>query len=218
MARDAADLAAALDVIADRPLPPFAALDRPLCVLMLTAHPAAPTATEVRAAVERAGAALARRGARIDTASELLPDLAGQHAHYKKMLAITLTRGAPSPAGKVATAAQWFDEQDHQARTTRAWGRLFERYDAVIAPPNIVTAFAHREDPFDERMLAVDGLDTAYDGQLVWAGLATYPGLPATCFPAGTDRDGLPTGVQVLTRPFADHAAIAIARAIHEAP
>lgn len=86
----------------------------------------------------------------------------------------------------------------------------------MIAPPNVVTAFTHRDDPFDARTLAIDGVDTAYDAQLVWPGVATYPGLPATCCPAGTDRDGLPTGVQVITAPFRDHDAIAIAKLLHE--
>lgn len=216
MARDAADLAAALDVLADRPLSP-ARLDRQLRLLMLTEHPEAPTAGEVRAGVERAGAALERMGARVDTASELLPDLARQHAAYRKMLAITLTRGTPSPAGKVATAADWFDALDEQERATRSWVRLFQTYDAVLAPPNVVAAFAHCADPFDERTLVIDGVETAYDAQLAWAGVATYPGLAATCFPAGIVRDSLPTGVQVLTAPFHDHDAIAIAKLIHGA-
>ena len=216
MARDAADLAAALDVLADRPLP-RAEPARPRRVLMLTEHPDAPTAGEVRGGVERAGAALERVGARVDTASALLPDLARHHAAYRKMLAITLTRGAPSPAGKIASAADWFDALDEQARAVRAWERLFESYDAVLAPPNVTTAFAHCNDPFDGRTLTIDGIETAYDAQLAWAGVATYPGLPATCFPAGADRGNLPTGVQVLTAPFRDHDAIAIARLIHGA-
>ncbi|WP_254602594.1 amidase family protein, partial [Sphingomonas bacterium] len=164
---------------------------------------------------ERVGAALARDGARVDTASELLPDLAGQHARYRRMLTITLTRGAAWLDGGVATASDWFDALDEQARTTRAWRRLFERYHAVIAPPNVVTAFAHRDDPYDARTLTIDGVATAYDAQLAWPGVATYPGLPATCFPAGVDQDGLPTGAQVIAAPFADHTAIAVARAAH---
>lgn len=216
MARDADDLATALDVLADRPLPRAAGLDRPLRVLMLTEHPCAPTAADVRAGVERVGAALARGGARVDTASALLPDLARQHASYRKMLAITLTRGAPSPAGKVATAAHWFDELDHQAHATRAWQRLFGTFDAVIAPPDVVTAFAHQAESYDARTLVIDGVPTAYDAQLAWAGVATYPGLPATCFPAGVDRDGLPTGVQVIAGLFQDHQAIAVARVAHD--
>lgn len=144
MARDPDDLALAMSLLADHPLaaPALPAL-ADLRVLMLTDHPAAPTALAVRAGVERAAAALERLGARVDRASDLLPDLAAQHHAYAKMLAITLARGAAAPSGKVASAADWFALLDDQARNARAWGRLFAHYHAVIAPPNIVTAFPH---------------------------------------------------------------------------
>ena len=34
--------------------------------------------------------------------------------------------------------------------------------------------------------------------QLVWAGVATMPGLPATAVPAGRSPEGLPVGVQII--------------------
>lgn len=217
MARDADDLALALDILADRPLPKTELPTAGLRLLMLTGHPATPVDPAIVAAVERAGAALEGLGVEVDTTSDLLPDLAAQHRAYGKMLAITLTRGAPSPAGKVATAADWFELLDAQARNRRAWQALFARYDAVLAPPNAVTAFEHRGDAFNDRRLTIDGQDVAYDVQLVWAGLATYPGLPATCFPAGRGDGGVPVGVQVMCDIDHDHRAIAIARLIHGA-
>ncbi|MBX9797632.1 amidase family protein [Sphingomonas sp.] len=218
LARDADDLAAVLPLLADAPLAP-AALPAPtaLRVLMLTGHPAAPTASAVRAGVERAGAALERLGARVDTQSALLPDLAAQHASYVKMLAITFARGAAAASGRMATAADWFALMDEQARATRAWGRLFAHYHAVIAPPDIVTAFAHDSAPFNGRTLAVDGATTAYDNQLAWPGVATFPGLPATCFPVANADDPLPTGVQLITNRLTDLSAIALAKLVHGA-
>jgi amidase len=63
--------------------------------------------------------------------------------------------------------------------------------------------------------MTVDGQDASYDAQLVWAGLATYPGLPATAFPAGTTADGVPVGLQVMTDYRDDMSAIAIADLLH---
>jgi amidase len=217
MARDATDLAAMLDILADTPLPrPGRFLDPgSKQLLLLDHHPAAPTDPAIRDALARLDAAAGRAGIHIARSSDLLPDLAAQHRAYCKMLAIVFARGAPGPDGRSASLSDWFDMLDAQARNRRAWGRLFDEFDAVVTPANVVTAFPHRDDPYNERRMTVDGQDTSYDAQLVWAGLATYPGLPATAFPAGTDADGLPVGLQVMTDYRDDHRAIAIADLLH---
>ncbi len=218
MARNADDLAAALDVLAHRSLGVGDVRDaKGLRILLLVDHPEAPTDPAIRTAVERAGAALEAAGANVDAVSDLLPNLAAQHHNYTRMLAISMARGAPSPAGKVATLADWFDILDEQARSQRAWRAVFARYDAVLAPPNAVTAFKQRTDAFDDRRLTIAGQDMPYDVQLMWAGLATYPGLPATCFPAGCNDDGLPVGIQVMCDLYQDHRAISVARIAHGA-
>lgn len=217
MARNAADLAAMLDILADTPLPrPGRFLDpSSKQLLLLDHHPAAPLDPAIRDALDRLDSAAGRAGIHIVRSSDLLPDLAAQHRAYCKMLAITFARGAPGPNGQAATLSGWFDQLDAQARNRRAWHRLFDEFDAVVTPANVVTAFAHRDDPYHDRRMTVDGQDTSYDAQLVWAGLATYPGLPATVFPAGTDADGLPIGLQVMTDYRDDLSAIAIADLLH---
>lgn len=215
MARDAADLAAMLDVLADAPPPRATSALHSKRLLLLDRHPSAPLDPAIRAALDRAEAAAGRKGILIARSSDLLPDLAEQHRAYGKMLAITFARGAPAANGRVASLADWFDMLDAQARNRRAWSRLFDTFDAVVTPANVVTAFAHRDDPYHQRRMTVDGQDVTYDAQLVWAGLATYPGLPATAFPAGTTADGLPVGLQVMTDYRDDLSAIAIADLLH---
>lgn len=217
MARNADDLAAALDILADQPLapPPPIEPDK-LRLLLLETHPCAPLDPAIRTALDTLADAARRRGVAIERASDLLPDLQAQHRAYVKMLAIAFARGAPAADGRVASLSAWFDMLDAQARNRRAWATLFETFDAVIAPANLVLAFEHRGDPYDERRLIVDGQDVAFDAQLVWAGLATYPGLPATTFPAAI-HDGLPIGLQVVTDVHADLSAIAIADLLHGA-
>jgi amidase len=97
------------------------------------------------------------------------------------------------------------------------WSRLFDSFDAVLMPANVVPAFPHRDDPYDARRMTVAGQDVPYDTQLVWAGVATWPGLPATTFPAATTADGLPIGLQVMTDFRDDHRAILIADLLHGA-
>lgn len=219
MARNAADLAAMLDILADAPLPAAARFpDRGTKrLLLLNHHPAAPLAPAIGEALDRAELAAVAIGMHVARSSGLLPDLAAQHRAYCKMLAITFAHGAPGPDGRSASLSDWFDLIDAQARNRRAWGRLFDEFDAVLTPANVVTAFLHRDDPYHERRLAIGGQGAAYDAQLVWAGVATYPGLPATVFPAGADADGLPVGLQLIADYRDDHRAIAIADLLHGA-
>ena len=218
IARDADDLAAAIDIVADHPLRPAPARGPgEWRVLLLTRHPMAKAQASIVAAIETVGEALARAGATVDRASDLLPDLKRQHDGYWAMLQIAMSRRTPVPAGVAPPALEtWFHLHDEQARNQRQWRALFQHYDAVIAPALGVTAFAHDDTPLADRRLSIDGEDTQFFHQFAWAGLATFPMLPATSVPVGADADGLPIGVQVIADAFADHTAIAVARAAHD--
>jgi amidase len=217
LARDAADLAAALDVLSDFPLPATTVVAAGgLRILVLTEHPRAQVQASIASALDHAGAALAAAGAQVDRTSDLLPDLSEQHRHYMHMLNIAMTRGAPSPGRDAPTLAEWFTLGDQQAHNRRAWAALFAHYDAVIAPTVGMTAFPHDDTPLAERRLTIDGVDTKFGAQFAFPGIATFPMLPATAVPIGTDADGLPIGVQVITDMWRDHDAIAIARTLHD--
>lgn len=212
MARDADDLAVALDVLSDIPLPrpsPFTAGD--LTLLVLTAHPVAPVSRAIAAAIDHLAHTFAAAGATIVRDHDLLPDLAAQFADYMRLLSVTLARGAPSDDGVVATLPDWLGMLDNQARNARAWHRLFARVDAVIAPALGSQAFAHDDAAIRDRTIAIDGATSPFGLQFAFPGIATYPGLPATALPIGT-ADGLPIGCQIVTDTYQDHKAIAIAR------
>ena len=216
IARDADDLAAAIDVVADHPLAPARKRDGRR-LLILTCHPLAKVQGAIVGALERLGDALTRSGATVDRASELLPDLQRQHAGYWSMLNIAMSRRAAPPAGQQPPALEtWHQLHDEQARVQRQWRRLYEHYDAVIAPTLGVTAFRHDDTALAERRLDIDGEDTQFFHQFAWPGIATFPMLPATSVPIGHDGDGLPIGVQVIADLFADHTAITVARTAHE--
>jgi len=217
LARNADDLAAALDVLSDFPLPraTVGGADG-LRILLLTGHPLAQLQTSIVGALESAAAVLEAAGARVDRESDLLPDLTEQHRHYMHMLNIAMTRGAPSLGRDAPTLAEWFSLGDHQARNRRAWAALFDHYDAVIAPTVGMTAFPHDDAPLADRHLMIDGADTKFGAQFAFPGLATFPMLPATSVPIGVDPDGLPIGVQVIADMWRDHDAIAVARTMHD--
>ena len=217
LARDADDLAVALDVVSDLPLP--RARSRPAGdwrILVLGAHPGANVATAVSDAIERTAAAFATAGATVDRSSDLLPDLSEQHRHYMHLLNVSMTRRNPDPTRPPTTLEQWLTLLDIQARNRRQWSALFERYDVVFAPVIGHTAFPHDDTPIAERRIAIDGEDTPMGAQFAFAGIATFPGLPATSVPIGRDGDGLPIGMQVIADTHHDHIAITAAKAAHD--
>ena len=214
LARSGEDLAALLDVTLDHPL---ASRAKPLAecrFLHLEDHPLCPADGEVKAAIAGAVEALEGAGATVDRRSDWLPDLLAQHASYMPMLQIAMAGGAPGPDGQVASAARWFDLCNEQARNQRAWAALFGEYDFVLAPIAAVPAFAHDERPLMERSLTVDGAPfPAANAVLAYAGLATFPGLPATALPVGS-AGHLPVGMQVIGDRYRDRDCIAAATAI----
>ncbi|QNE31145.1 amidase [Sphingomonas sp. NBWT7] len=218
MARDPDDLETALGLVADHPLAPARRHGDAWRVLLLTSHPMASVQRAIVAALETLGQRLAAEGAVIDTTSDAMPDLERQHAGYWQMLNIAMSRRATLPPGQEPPPLEsWFHLHDEQARIQRQWRRLFETYDAVIAPTVGMTAFPHDETPLATRRLDVDGQDTQFFHQFAFPGLATFPMLPATSVPIGRDGDGMPIGVQVIADLYADRTAIAVARAAHDA-
>ena len=215
LARDADDLALLLRLTASRPLAGDGAPLRRTKVLALLDHPTCPIDSSVREPIEAALETLARAGVAIDRETDLLPDLARQHADYMKMLAIAMARGAPGPDGTRATATDWFELLDAQAANEAAWQRLFDRYDYVLAPPAPVLAIAHDPRPVRERTYEVDGKQRPFAEVFAWAGLVTFPNLPATVLPVGAS-DGLPCGLQVIGPRWSDLACIAAAKAMGE--
>ena len=212
MARDPDDLAVALDILSDIPLPHAPAVSPSgLRLLVLTGHPVAPVAAPIVAAIDRLADAFASAGATVERSSDLLPDLVAQFANYMRLLSITLARGAPAEDGTVASLPDWLGMLDDLARNRRAWSRLFTRYDAVIAPVLGTQAYAHDDAIIRDRTLTIDGTVGPFGYQFAYPGLATYPGLPATALPIGS-ADGLPIGCQIITDVHQDHKAIAIAR------
>ena len=186
-------------------------------LLAITQLPGASLDASVAAATESAIEALGQAGVRIDRTSDLLPDLAQHNRNYLRMMNIDMARGAPSPSGKRASATDWFDLLDAQAVCEAAWAHVFETYDFVLAPPAPVLAIPHQEVSAFDAPVRIDGEDTPAGAALAWAGLATFPNLPATVLPIGSgiyEGAELPCGMQVIGPRWSDLDCIAAAQAI----
>ena len=251
MARSAGDLSVALDVVAgpDEQANAIAyrlALPPPrhenlksFRVLVIDTHPLIPTASTVRAALERLTERLNKAGARIARASPLLPDLADAARIYTRLLSSFLAAFWPIDLyGRVETAAKalppdddslaawrargsvlshrdWIATDGARARLRRQWRELFREWDVVLCPPMPTPAFPHDHIPDQRaRRIDIDGTPHPYLDQIVWPGVATVAGLPATVAPIDRSTMGLPIGVQIVGPYLEDRTTIRFAELI----
>ena len=225
MARSAGDLAISLDVLAGPVDGSAYRLELPrqkrnelrdYRVLVLDTHPVAATDNEIRAAVGKLAEDLDDAGVAILRDIDGLPDLETAHGQYTAMLMAITTRGVPGVTPMDVN--KWMDLQDTQMRLTRQWSKVFEQVDVVITPAFGVAAFPHDDIPdWSKRSLMINGAAEPYGKQLAWAGVATFPGLPATAAPVALSKSGLPIGVQIIGPTFADHTTIGFAALLEQA-
>lgn len=210
LARNAEDLALLLDLTLDLPLPRADKGIDQCRFLYLDRHPLCEVDDSVRAPIEAAVEAIAAAGGTISHDRSALPDLATSQGDYLRMLGIAMAMGAPGPDGKIATAADWFALLDAQTRLQREWARPFEGYDFVLAPPAAIPAFAHDLTLMQHRKFALNGGTAGSEAVLAYAGMVTFPALPATVLPVGS-AGHLPVGMQVIGPRFADRDCVAMA-------
>jgi amidase len=213
LARSAQDLALLLEVTAEKPMQRREKPLREMRFLAVLDHPASEVDASVRDPIEGAIAAIQGAGAKVERSSDLLPDLADQHANYMRLLNAAMARGRPGPGGQTMSLADYYLLLDTQARNRYAWADLFEEYDFVLAPPLPFVAYPHDATPIGDRRIAINGKDSAFADALAWAGLTTFPNLPSTVVPVG-ESGGLPCGMQVMGREWSDLDCIAAAGAI----
>ncbi|GHH85091.1 amidase [Streptomyces sulfonofaciens] len=210
-------------------------------VLVLEEHPFIPTGSAVRAGVNRVADALVDGGAHVERHTPLLPDLAEAATLYTQLLFSGSVARLPVEAyeqfrtraaglsaddqsldavrlrGMAFSHRDWIEANDRRELHRHGWRQLFTEFDAVVCPITPTPAFPHDHNPdLLERRIDVDGVEYPYFDQLVWAGLATMPGLPATAVPAGLSPDGLPVGVQLIGPMFEDRTPLRLAELLEQ--
>lgn len=210
-------------------------------VLVLDTHPLIPTASDVRTAIDHAAIDLAAAGVKVDRQSALLPDLVESARLYMRLLLASMAAGYPTDAyeqarsvassidpddrslaaerarGAVLSYRDWIAADALRARHVAQWADLFRQYDVVIAPASPTTAFPHDHNPDQwSRKLSIDGVPHDYADQLVWSGLASTTGLPATVAPIGLTPAGLPVGLQLIGPLYEDRTPIHFAQLMAE--
>lgn len=180
-------------------------------LLVIDTHPRCATDADTRQMLATLASDFERAGATVARHSPLLPDLEASHKLYIPMLLTEINRATPERQPAL-NANQWLGLLDTRQRLRNQWAALFREFDAVLAPVFGTPAFTQYEDgPWQVRKLAVDGVETPYGDQLGWPGLATVAGLPASVAPAGSSKDGLPIGVQIIGPWQEDRTTLALA-------
>ncbi|MEU1208525.1 amidase [Nocardia sp. NPDC005825] len=210
-------------------------------VLIIEDHPLIPTGSAVRAGINRVADALADAGARVERHSPLLPDPTEAATVYLQLMlsnaATSLpvdvyeqlrTRAAALSAddrsldaarvrGMVLSHRDWVETNNRRELHRHGWRRFFTEFDAVVCPITPTPAFPHDHNgSLENRHIDIDGVEYPYFDQLVWAGMATMPGLPATAIPTGRSPEGLPVGVQLIGPMFEDRTLLRLAELLEQ--
>jgi len=102
-------------------------------------------------------------------------------------------------------------------RYRAAWREFFREWDVLLAPAFSTLAYPHVERPFpsDESdfalMLTINGQPAPYMRCIFYPSVATLAGQPATAFPVGRSREGLPIGLQAIGPYLEDRTPIRFA-------
>ncbi|MFT4506274.1 amidase [Caballeronia sp. 15711] len=207
-------------------------------VLILDAHPLLPTGGAVRTAIESLARSLGEAGVRVAQESELLPNLEEGARLYMRMLMSLLSLNWPADVyanlqkqaaalpmeasgldaervrGAVLSHRDWIIANNARSQLRAQWREFFKTFDALVCPVSPVTAFPHDHSDRETRRIVIDGQRYPYGDQLIWPGVATLSGLPATSIPIGMSAENLPIGVQIIGPAFEDRTPLKLAQLI----
>jgi amidase len=107
---------------------------------------------------------------------------------------------------RTQTHRSWLRANEERARLRSDWQRFFTQHDVLVTPAAPTPAI-----PAGSRTLTVDGQERSFFDQTGWANLTSHIGLPSLVIPVATTTQGLPIGVQIIGRPYADRVLLAVA-------
>lgn len=185
-----------------------------------------PVASDIRAAIERAGKELQKAGIAVDQAKPPVDDGARIWWEYAMADGNQLLNEALGDNLKLSrerlrnawaltpgkSAAEYFKISIARDLWRVKLAEFMERYPIILGAPFCVTAFRHGEVEVD-----IDGKKFPLFGSnwpALWVNCA---GLPGAVVPAGKDRDGLPIGLQIVGRAFGEETVLAVAKAAETA-
>jgi amidase len=185
-----------------------------------------PIDAEISAGLERVEADLGRLGVRARRTQP--PEFGDWREHYRLyrrlICAVMMARVPAAERSRIAGLQRAIDEEFAQAaaegteasvgdyfgwlmereKIRAAWRKFFLDWDILLTPATLVPAFPHTDlaDPLmvsaELATVLVNGRPERYVIQLFPPSLATLAGQPATAFPIGLSKGGLPLALQAI--------------------
>jgi len=203
-------------------------------IAVLPQVPWLPVDGEILAALEDLTARLRRLGALVEMVQPEGFDLRQHHEAYSMLLSVIAFAHLDDDErahvvellqqssdlftnarieGVNTTVSQFISMHGLRGRYRALFREFFRKFDVLLAPVTITPAFPHISDqvPILKRTLQVTGAEVPYMYLPIYAGVAEYSGLPATAFPWGRTRGGLPIGLQAIGPYLEDRLTIAFA-------
>jgi amidase len=198
-----------------------------------------PVDDQISAALDEVAARLRRLGCMVEQAQpHALGDHREHHCLYRSLLS-AVTGARVDEEGRRQRIAMWRTADDEFSRAhlrglegapgdyilwhgrreqyRAAWRDFFRNWDVLLAPAINVLPYPHIERawPTDDSDLSltftVNGRSVPYLHGLVYPAVSTVAGQPATAFPVGRAREGLPTSVQAIGPYLEDRTPIRFA-------
>ena len=208
-------------------------------VAVLPAIPWLPVDEEISAALEGLVSRLGALGCTVKrTQPDALGDHREHHALYRSLFAaVTGARATADERRQHIEAWRRPDDEFSRAHLRgleggagdyilwngrreqfrAAWRAFFTEWDVLLAPAINVLAYPHipRPWPMDDSdqtlTFTVGGRAVPYMHGLVYPAVSTVAGQPATAFPVGRSREGLPVGLQAIGPYLEDRTPIRFA-------
>lgn len=198
-----------------------------------------PLDDEIASALDGLASRLGRLGCKVETVQpDALGDHRQHYALYLTLLgSVTSARVAPEQRRARLDVLRTRDDEWSRAlqrgieggapdfvawggqreQYRAAWRAFFREWDVLLAPAFFTPAYPHWDKPWPEtpasiaRTLEVNGKPVLEELGLVYPSVATLAGQPATAFPLGLTRGGLPMGAQAIGPYLEDRTPIRFA-------
>lgn len=192
-----------------------------------------PVSSEITGAIEKLAAALRKAGAHV---AEAQPEGFGDGRDHNEVFVsiaaaiqgsrlsdeerrerIEILRASSDPFAELrahhleASAAEYMRLHDRREQYRARWRAFFQDWDVLLSPIVIVPAPEHTTVPPDARVVDIDGQTVSFRIQMAYSGLSIMSGVPATAFPIGMSKDGLPISIQAIGAYLEDRTPIRFA-------
>ena len=182
-----------------------------LRVAFAPTFPGLPVAVEIRGAVEELAKQLEPLCAVVEEAILPQGDLAQDLMKAGALIGMITGAFQPEEQEQPTTLARYLEALDRRDQSIIAWEQFFEKWDILLCPPSMMTAFPHCE---PGSPLYVDGQQVIYWAVSGHGTLFNYTGHPAVVVPYKMDGDGLPIGIQIVGKRWDESRLLAAAKAL----